>query len=175
MNIREQINQLVLQRAVLNQLQDVHKEYRAALDSGMSEGDRLVAHTSAGVKLGTVTKTSPKPAAVIADLHSLIMNAPEDAFTYIIDDLCIPEIVDVLKEHAPRYLRKVIKDTYLNQQAARALEAFKEGSELPPGYTIEIKAGHLQIKPTEGAADLANQALSTMDVKQLEAGNADGS
>lgn len=171
MNTRDQINQLVLQRAVLNQLQDVHKEYRAALDSGMSEGDRLSAHTPHGVKLGTVTKTSPKPTAVIADLHELVTSAPEDAFTYVIDDACIPDIVEYLLEHKPGYVRKVLKDTYLNQQATRALEAFKDGGELPPGYTIEIKAGHLQIRPNESATEHATRALADMGVKQLEAGH----
>jgi hypothetical protein len=70
-------NALVLRVAALKSVKDYvcdqYDDARAELDKAMNEGDRLTARSPLdGGKLGTVTKTEPKPSARVSDEQALV-------------------------------------------------------------------------------------------------------
>ena len=148
-------------KALKDFAEDRYDAARAELAARMARGDRLNAITVNGVKIGTVSKSDPKPQVRFPDMSALrewvMRHYPErmiGGFDVIGSD---EEVIDVLLEHAPHLLREVAKvDPDLVREISPASAKHKQpvgpGGELEiPGVTVDTPEGVLACKPTDEA------------------------
>lgn len=154
----------ILRLAALKVVSDYTKKCydlaRAEAAAQMERGDRRIARVDSE-KLGAVSKTDPKPVALIGDEAAftewLLANYP-DSVAYDLDIIgSDQEVKAVLFEHAPQLVRsKKVPSPDLvrrikNDSAQLGVPIGPSGEAEIPGLTVSQPDGDVRCKPDEGA------------------------
>ncbi|WP_116051911.1 hypothetical protein [Amycolatopsis palatopharyngis] len=129
-----------------------YNEARAEAAERMERGDRLMARSPlAGVKVGAVSKSDPKPVARVTDEKAFTdwvrKNYP-DRMVYDFDVIgSTQEVVSVLFEHAPHLLRKITKP---DPELVREIRADSVGLGAPVGPAGEADVDGLEVTTPDG-------------------------
>lgn len=149
-------------KVVADYAQSCYNQARAEMAATMEKGDRLTARSPLdGSKLGSVSKTDPKPVALITDEKAftewMLANYP-DSVAYDFDVIGgDQEVKAVLFEHAPELLRrKTIPSPELVKRIRH--DSIQLGTPIGPngeaeidGLEVKIPEGDVRCRPEEGA------------------------
>jgi hypothetical protein len=154
-----------------------YDQVRAEMSARMARGDRLTALTEdEEVKLGVVSKTDPKPRALITNATALRQWIEATYPDHIVEDLDVigsdEEVKEVLLQHAPALLRQVSKADpdivrAILAVSAKAGTAVGPGGEADvPGIEIDRAEGVVSCKPTDDALPVVREMLQrgTLDL-----------
>lgn len=170
---------LAVQVAVFKALKDHatsrYNEVRAELAARMANGDRLMAVTVNGIKLGAVSKKDPKRVAAVVDEPALRNWVVENYPDRLVEDLDVigsdEEVKEVLLRHAPGLLRQVSRP---GPDLVRQIltDSARIGTPVGPGGEAEVPG--VKVDQPEGTVS----CLSTEDalpavVDMLDAGTLD--
>lgn len=144
-------DQVVLQAAILKRLRAEHDACRHALLEEMTPGERLVAATSEGEKLGTVSLTDPKPTAFVADMETVKSLAPAEALVDVFAPGMFVKAMEVVKEHAPELLEHTVANWYVEKLKADTVAAARTGGDVPPGMGVRRGDPAVMVRPAEFA------------------------
>ncbi|PRQ11764.1 hypothetical protein C1Y63_04970 [Corynebacterium sp. 13CS0277] len=154
------ISRLVLQRALLKLLGDINSAEKRDAHAAMADGDTRTAITAAGVKLGTVSRSFPKPTAVVDDLAIVAAEHP-DVLAPVIPDYLQRKAAQALAETHPDLVVYEPEDTALTALANDALAQWEATGQAPAGWRIARKPGVLTVRPNQAATRIAEQMLTT--------------
>lgn len=137
-----------------------YNEARAELAARMQRGDRMIARSPLGdVKVGTVSKTDPKPVARITDESAFTAWVQENYPDRMVYDFDVigsdQEVKAVLFEHAPHLLRKVTKPDLEFVRGVRQDSLFvgapvgPGGEAEVPGLAVDQPEGDVRCRPDE--------------------------
>lgn len=154
---------------------DRYNDSRAEMAARMANGDRLMAESDDGRKLGAVSKRDAKPVARVADLPALhdwiATRYPER----MVEDLQViasqEEITSVLLKHAPSMVRQISRPdpdfvrSILDTSVKNRVAVGPGGEADLPGVTVDVVEGAVSCLPAEGALGVV--------VDMLQAGTLD--
>lgn len=167
--IRDLKTKVLMQSVVLKALGDIHKADRKVLSEQLAEGERVVALDGDGNKLGTVSKTEPKPVAEVEDMAVVFATLNPDDFTRVIPPRNRDAAMKVISEHAPELFDYEPKEYALAELRDKALAAHKAGEELPAGWAITKKPGVITIRANDAGKAAGQRALEGANLmKEIE-------
>lgn len=154
MSTRDLARQLILETAIVGELDAAKDDTRQALRSLMAEGDRLKVRDDDGTELGQVYVTEPKRSgSYVYDWSALLL---------------------WVEAHCPQYVVHPAP-TVSSNFVARLVRAGGEWLDEATGELVPVDgmgtkpvaAGSLTVKPTDAAAELARGLLGAIR-KELE-------
>ena len=126
---REWVSRLILAKAVLDELTDLHREDRKAAIETMVAGDRLRAAE------GDIILSDPKGTHVIVDRAAF--------FAWV-------------KTHAPHGLREVVDPAY---EKAILVKGCDSNGEIPDGIELRVGQPVLSVRPTRDTREMVKGRL----------------
>lgn len=151
------IADIVVEKAVLNQLYAEHKEKVDALKASMNAGESKKALNERGLQYGSISLAKKSPTAKIDD-PSIVAAQADELGIELIDTIPAPgtdgheEVVNYLAEYAPHLLGvpEIANKEELKALADKAVETWQETGKAPLGWKVtEGGAGNLTINLTK--------------------------
>lgn len=161
---RDPYERLLLQSAVLKQLNVIHGEFKNELAAELRPGDKHPVKNAQGLALGSVSMSAPGKKAVCTDKHVLLAEADERGMEIVdgLPDTTDPrhqEIIDLLFDLRPDLLEShVVKDD-AEKLAAEVLQNWQITGELPTGWEIK-EASEPRLTVSPGRSTAAKAAIA---------------
>lgn len=169
---RGSLTRLVVEAAVMKQMQDAHKAFKSDVAKTLSPGESMKVKNDQGLDIGSVSMSAPNMKAVCGDKSILLADADQRGME-LIDALPSPgsdkyqRAVDYLFENAPELLETHISSDDENQLAQEVLENWQITGELPTGWKI-VQASAPSIRVTPGRTAPAKAAINHLVGKMNE-------
>lgn len=175
-------DELALRTAAFKVLADYAKgkydELRAQMAARMARGDRQMGVTTDGVKIGAVSKSDPKPLALVVDATALREWVAAYYPERLIEDLDVigsdEEIKEILLVHAPHLVRQVRKTdpdlvrTITNESSKRGFVIGPGGEAEVPGVEVQEREGVVSCLPTDDAVPAVVEMLNRGEIDLFE-------
>lgn len=155
----ENLARLVMQKAIIKEITAASKQEQAELHHSLSNGDSHSVVNGFGAKIGTISRSMPKPVAVVVD-HAVVLPtfSPEDIELFV-RDTRDEAVISVLLEHAPHLLSARPKETALKRVEAMVVKQWQKSGKTPEGWDIRLKDGITTIRPNSVASEAAQDLL----------------
>ncbi|MBV7292330.1 hypothetical protein [Corynebacterium sp. TAE3-ERU16] len=171
MKSREVLEKLILQQAVIKELVRINKEWKADLAEVMRDGESLPVTNERGLKLGTFSKSLPKPKARVVKESVLLEVAGEEDTEWYLPEINLQAAVDVVMEHAPELMSLRLTEAARTRMETDAINRWKKTGEQTPGFEVSVGEGSLSGRPNTDAAEAAENILAGItSLPALEAG-----
>lgn len=175
---RENLERVLLQAAVIKELQNVANDDKARVHHLLEDGETIKVANARGGDLGSIYRTRGKQQAVITDMAVVLAQAV-DSGAELEDRLPNEgspqywEAVEVLQEHAPHLVRVVILEHEQERMAEEVLKEYHASGDVPEGWRIsEGKAGYTAVRTSKLGKEVAARMFDkARGVMYLEAGH----
>lgn len=167
----EPVLKVAMFKALMEHAKSRYNLARAEVAARMAKGDRLMAISSDGRKLGAVSKSDPKPQAEITDATALNAWITEHYPERLIQDVeiigSVEEIKTVLLRYAPALTKQVskpdpdlVRDIMIKSEKV-GVPIGPGGEAEVPGVKVETAEGTVSCRPTDDALPVVVDMLQT--------------
>jgi len=145
---RENLETVLLQQAVVKELKKIADDGKQALHAVLADGEKRVVLNERGAELGSIYRTSSKPAAKIVDINVVAAQADEqgEEIIYRLPALGTPEyerVVDLVLSHDPDLAVVEIAPDGVKAMSEKVLADWEVTGNVPDGWEIvDGKAGY---------------------------------
>lgn len=145
---RENLERTLLQQAVVKDLKRIADDSKAEIHSVLADGEKQVVKNERGAELGSIYRTSPKPAARIVDLAVVAAQADDagEELEYKLPAPGTPEyqqVVELTLVHNEDLLILDLTPEAVKNLSEKVLKEWKVTGQVPAGWEIvEGKSGY---------------------------------
>lgn len=162
---RENLETVLLQQQVVKELKKIADDGKQAIHSVLADGEKRVVLNQRGAELGSIYRTSPKPAARIVDLAVVAAQADDagEELEYKLPAPGTPEyqqVVELVLVHNEDLLVLDLTPEAVNNLSEKVLKDWKVTGEVPAGWEIaEGKSGYTATRLNDTGKDVLQRLM----------------